>query len=93
MNTKIKVKISGDGTNIGKRLKIVNVTYTILNERDIAITEKGNYILAIIKTTESYDNLKASIADLTDKNAEFKGNVWVIINMTLNTFWKGIGSS
>ena len=28
MNTKIKVKISGDGTNIGKRLKIVNVTYT-----------------------------------------------------------------
>ena len=28
MNTKIKVKISGDGTNIGKRLKIINVTYT-----------------------------------------------------------------
>ena len=28
MNIKIKVKISGDGTNIGKRLKIVNVTYT-----------------------------------------------------------------
>ena len=26
MNTKIKVKLSGDGTNIGKRLKIVNFT-------------------------------------------------------------------
>ena len=72
MNTKIKVKISGDGTNIGKMLKIVNVPYTILNERDIAMSEKGNYILAIIKTTVSYDNLKASIADLTDEMLNLK---------------------
>lgn len=35
-----------------KRLKIVNFTYTILNEKDVAMGEKGNYILAIIKTTE-----------------------------------------
>ena len=76
MNTKIKVKISGDGTNIGKRLKIVNVTYTILNERDIAITERGNYILAIIKTTESYDNLKASIEDLYDEMPNLKEICW-----------------
>ena len=76
MNTKIKVKISGDGTNIGKRLKIVNVTYTILNERDIAITEKGNYILAIIKTTESYDNLKVSIEDLYDEMPNLKEICW-----------------
>lgn len=71
-NTKIKVKISGDGTNIGKRLKIVNLTYTILNERDIAMSEKGNYILAIIKTTESYDNLKATLADLNDEMQNLK---------------------
>ena len=60
----IKVKISGDGTNIGKRLKLENITYTILNEKDAAMIEKGNYVLAIIKTTENYDNLKESLADL-----------------------------
>lgn len=42
----IKIKFSGDGTQIGKRLKIVNFTYryTILNEKEAAMGEKGNYI-------------------------------------------------
>ena len=29
----IKIKLSGDGTNIGKRLTVVNFTFTILNEK------------------------------------------------------------
>jgi hypothetical protein len=29
----IKIKLSGDGTNIGKRLTVVNFAYTILNEK------------------------------------------------------------
>lgn len=61
-NTIIKVKLSGDGTQIAKRLKIVNFTYTMLNEKDLAMGEKGNYILAKIKTTElSYENLQESL--------------------------------
>ena len=71
-DTTIKVKISGDGTNIGKRLKLENVTYTILNEKDAAMNEKGNYVLAIIKTTENYDNLKESLADLNDEMSNLK---------------------
>ena len=63
----IKVKLSGDGTQIGKRLKIVNFTYTILNEKDLAMGEKRNYILAIIKTTESYENLRESLSDLRNE--------------------------
>ena len=54
VTTTIKVKLSGDGTNIRKRLKLDNVTYTILNEKDAAMNEKGNYVLATIKTTENY---------------------------------------
>ena len=57
----VRVKMSGDGTNIGKRLKVVNFTYTILNEKENAMSEKGNYVLAIIKTKETYDNLKESL--------------------------------
>ena len=63
----IGVKISGDGTNIGKKLKLVNVTYTILNEKEAAMSEKGNYVLAILKTSENYDNLKESLSDLTQE--------------------------
>ena len=40
------------------------------------MSEKGNYILAIIKTTESYDNLKASIADLYDEMPNLKEICW-----------------
>ena len=72
MATTITVKISGDGTNIGKRLKLENVTYTILNEKDAAMNEKGNYVLAIIKTTENYDNLKESLADLNNEMSNLK---------------------
>lgn len=66
---KIKIKLSGDGTNIGKRLKIVNFTYTILDEKEIAMNEQGNYILAIVKTTETYDNLRESLSDLRSEMA------------------------
>ena len=68
----IKVKMNGDGTNIGKRLTVVNFGYTILNERKVAIGEKGNYILAIIKTTESYDNLRQSLPDLIKEMSNLK---------------------
>lgn len=49
----IKIKLSGDGTNIRKRLTVVNFTFAILNEKELALGEKGNYVLAVIKTTET----------------------------------------
>ena len=60
----IKIKLSGDGTNIGKSLTVVNFTFTILNEKEVAMGERGNCVLAVIKTTETYDNLRDSLADL-----------------------------
>ena len=41
----VRVKISANATCIGKRLKLANVTYTILNEKEAAKSEKGNYVL------------------------------------------------
>ena len=46
----IKIELSGDGTNIGKRISVVNITFTILNEKDISMSEKGNYLLAVLRT-------------------------------------------
>ena len=53
MGQTIKLKLSGDGTTIGKRLTVVNFTFTILNEKEVAVGETGNYVLAVIKTTET----------------------------------------
>ena len=36
------------------------------------MNEKGNYVLAIIKTTENYDNLKESLADLNNEMSNLK---------------------
>lgn len=40
----IRVKLSGDGTRIGKRLHVTNFTFTILDEGPIAHTSEGNHI-------------------------------------------------
>ena len=55
-----------------KKLQLENVTYTILTEKDVAMNEKGKYFLAMIKTTENYDNLKESLADLNKKMSNLK---------------------
>ena len=57
---------------IKKKLQLENVTYTILTEKDVAMNEKGKYFLAMIKTTENYDNLKESLADLNKKMSNLK---------------------
>ena len=50
----------------------MNFTYTILNENENAMSEKGNYMLAIIKTTETYVNLKESLADIKTEMSQLK---------------------
>ena len=63
-NRVIRIKLSGDGTRIGKRLNVTNFTYTILDEGDKAHSFEGNYPLAIFRESEKYDSLKKALADL-----------------------------
>ena len=42
---KIHIKICADGTNIGRNLKLLNLTFTILNEGDAAKQATGNYTI------------------------------------------------
>ena len=64
VNRKVHVKLSGDGTRIGKRLHVVNFTFTLLDEGIKACTYEGNHVLAIFKEPEDYESLKNALADI-----------------------------
>ena len=50
--------------NIGKRLHVVNVTFTILDEGSKAMSASGNHLIAIIKEPEDCDKLAESLMDI-----------------------------
>lgn len=54
---KVRVKLSGDGTNIGKRLHVINFTFTLLDEGSVAYGYEGNHTLAVLKEPENYKSL------------------------------------
>ena len=45
---KLKVKLSGDRTKVCRKLNLVNFTFTLLNEDDIAMSSQGNHTIAIL---------------------------------------------
>lgn len=55
MNTTIKIKISGDGTNIGKRLKLENITYIILNENNVTMKALHAYVPEFLKLHQNLE--------------------------------------
>lgn len=59
----VRVKLSGDGTKIGKRLHVIVFTFTLLDENQ-ATSAAGNHILAVFKQPESYDYLKLALVDI-----------------------------
>ena len=61
---KIRVKLSGDGTNIGKHLHVINFTFTLLDEGSKAYSSDGNHVLAILREAESYDSLQRGLEDV-----------------------------
>ena len=64
---RVRIKLSGDGTYIGKRLHVVNFTFTILDEGRRAFSVEGNYCLAIIQAEESYEGMKTALADICEE--------------------------
>ena len=63
-NKKIRVKLSGDGTTIEKRLHVFSFTYTILDEGVKAYSYEGNHPLAIYCEHENYTSLKNALEDI-----------------------------
>jgi hypothetical protein len=51
---KVRVKLSGDGTNVGKHLHVINITFTILEEGSKAMSADGNHLVACDNQLESF---------------------------------------
>ena len=60
----LRVKLSGDGTNIGKHLHVINFTFTLLEEGTLAHSPEGNHPLAVIRESENYENLLSALEDI-----------------------------
>ena len=63
----INVKISGDGTLIGKRLNLCVVSIVVLNEEENAKNARGNHIVCLIKGGENYNLLKYGLKETIDE--------------------------
>ena len=60
----MKVKLTGDGTNIGKDMHIVNVAFTLLDKGEIAYTAASNHCIAILKESKNYEAMKLGLKDI-----------------------------
>ena len=65
-NKLLRVKLTGDGTNIGKRLHVVNFAFTILEE-NIPHSAAGNHCIAIFKEPEKYESMKLCLRDVVNE--------------------------
>ena len=63
----IRIKLTGDGTQIGRGLSIVNFAFTILEEEETAMSVRGNHCIAILKVSESYDELYNGLKNIIDE--------------------------
>ena len=69
----IHIRLAADGTNIGRCLKLLNFTFTILNEGPRSLTASGNYTLGIFELeNENYDNLVICFKELVDELRNLK---------------------
>ena len=59
----VQVKLTGDGTKICRKLNLINFC-SVLNEGDIAKSPRGNHTIAIINSTEKYEDLKIVLSDI-----------------------------
>lgn len=75
-NGPIKVKLSADGTNVGRNHKMVNFTFTILNETNKAKTSSGNYTLGIANLEETYDDMIGPFNFITSTIKELDHITW-----------------
>ena len=55
------MKLSADGTWVGRMLHVINITFTVLDEGCKAQSDSGNHLVAILQAPEKYEHLKCGL--------------------------------
>jgi len=76
-NDTLKIKISGDGTRVGKHMNFINFTFTIMNEKRCG-SAQGNYPLIIAQAKERYNELSIALSDLKKEISDLHDKQLVI---------------
>ena len=63
----ISLKLTGDGTNLGRNIHIVNFAFTLLQEGALVQSPSGNHTIAILKCRESYSELFTGLSDIREE--------------------------
>ena len=69
----VRVKVTGDGTWVGKRLHIVTFGFTLLEE-GAAAKSSGNHSVCLLKQPEDYHNLALGLEDIRDEINQISSN-------------------
>ena len=63
-NKEVHIKLSGDGTYIGKRIHCVLFSFTLLEETSTVSSVDGIHPLAVFREPEAYSSLELSLEDI-----------------------------
>ena len=79
---KVQIKLSGDGTRAGTKKHLINVSYTVIGDKQ-CMSERGNYLLAIVQCPETGECIQKALKELTDEfntlnSVEIDGKMVVI---------------
>ena len=76
---KIKVKITGYGTIVSRSMHVLVIAFTLVNVKseECPNSPRGNHVLALINTTEDYNNLQEALRDITE---EIKNTTSITVN-------------
>lgn len=61
----LKVKITGDGMAVSRSMHLVVIAFTLVEDEPNPNAPRGNHTIALINTTENYDNLVEALDDIT----------------------------
>jgi len=67
----IDIKLSGDGTCVGRNLHVLNFTFTLVNETQ-ASSVAGHHTIAILELRQHYDELAAGLQDIAQEVSELQ---------------------
>ncbi|RIA85398.1 hypothetical protein C1645_830833 [Glomus cerebriforme] len=81
----IHLWISGDGRNVGRKVKHVMITVALLDDLTNLFKSNYYYTTVLFSGTENYSTLKIAASSFIEELQELISNIGMIIN---NTYWE-----